>query len=146
VAVSAEQAIRAWINSQPGLTGRGCPLANGAWLYGQEVRSPASGAYARVMREPGAGGSLVAEAPDPAPARITAHVYAGTVQAAERAATALAAAWQGLTGCPEPCGATGVRVLVADNFSDPGYVPMPGSGGEQHMFTTSADFILSSQF
>ena len=75
-------------------------------------------------------------------ARITAHVYAGTIQAAEAAADALSNAWQDLNGLPEPCGDTGVIVMVADDFSEPGYTPMPGSGGELHMFTTSATFML----
>jgi hypothetical protein len=84
----------------------------------------------------------VAEDNEPSMARITAHVYAGTIQAAEAAADALSNAWQDLNGCPERCGTTGVTVMVADDYSEPGYTPMPGSGGELHMFTTSATFML----
>ncbi len=144
MAVAAETAIAAWINARKELTGRGKPLANGAYLYGQAVRSPAAGGYALLIREPGANGGVVAEDSDPCIARVTAHCYAGTIQAAAKAATALANAFQDLNGCPEPCGATGIRVLVADNFTEPGYVPMPASGGELHMFTTSADFMLAT--
>jgi hypothetical protein len=145
MAVAAETAIQAWINARRDLTGKGKPLANGAWLYGQAIRSPAAGAYAYLVREAGVAGGVVAEDTDPSVARVTAHVYAGTIQAASRAAVALCNAFQELNGAPEPCGNTGVRVLVADNFTDPGYVPMPGAGGELHMFTTSANFMLTSQ-
>ncbi len=146
MSLPAARAIREWVNHVPGLTGNGNPLVNGAYLMGQAIRSPASGAYALLYREPGAGvggtSSPVAEDNEPSYARITAHVYAGTIEAAENAADALSSAWQNLQGCPEPCGATGVIVLVADQFTEPGYVPMPGMGGEQHMFTTSATFLL----
>jgi hypothetical protein len=143
VAVSAELAIRDWINANRVLVGPGRPLPKGAYLNGRQPRSPAVGAYCLLIREPGTPGGIVAEDREPSRARITAHVYAGTVDSAEAAAVALANAFQGLTGCPEPCGDSGVRVLVADNFSDPGYVPMPAAGGEQHMFTTSADFLFA---
>jgi hypothetical protein len=146
VAVAAETAIRAWINARADLTAAGGPLALGAYLNGRQPRSPAAGAYALLIREPGQSSvGVVAEAIDPSTARITAHVYAGTIEAAEAGATALANAWQTLGGSPEPCGGTGVTVLVAGNFSDPSYVPMPATGGEQHCFSTSADFLLLSQ-
>lgn len=144
MAVAAETAIRAWINARHDLTGKGKPLTHGAHLYGEAFRSPASGAYALLVKEPGVAGTVVAEGRDPSVARVTAHVYAGTIQAASAAAAAVANAFQSLQGAPEPCGATGVRVLVADNFTEPGYVPMPASGGELHMFTTSADFMLTT--
>ena len=144
MAVAAAIAIREWINTRAGLTGKGRPLSRGAYLNGEAIRSPAHGAYALLIREAGVGGGPVAEDADPSLARITAHVYAGTIQVAEAAATALANAWQDLNGAPEPCGDTGVTVMVADNFTDPGYVPMPGSGGEQHCFTTSATFMLTA--
>lgn len=146
MSLPAAQAICAWINTREGLTGNGNPLTHGAYLAGTAFRSPASGAYALLYREPGTGtgGSTgaVAEDADPSFARITAHVYAGTIEAAEHAAGALSGAWQDLNGLPEPCGDTGVIVMVADLFSEPGYVPMPGAGGEQHMFTTSCTVLL----
>lgn len=144
MAVAAETAVRAWVNANQALTGG--PLSRGAFLNGRQPRSPADGPYALLIREAGqSAAGMVAEANDPSTARITAHVYAGTIEAAEAAATALANAWQDLQGCPEPCGDTGVTVLVAGNFSDPSYVPMPGVGGETHCFTTSADFTLLGQ-
>jgi hypothetical protein len=144
MAVAAETAIAAWINARHELTGKGNPLPHGAHLYGQPFRSPASGAYALLIKEPGVAGGVVAEDSNPSIARVTAHCYAGTIQAASAAATALCNAFQDLNGCPEPCGATGIRVLVADDFTEPGYVPMPASGGELHMFTTSANFMLTT--
>jgi hypothetical protein len=144
MAVAAETAIRAWVNARHDLIDGPLPL--GAYLSGRQPRSPAAGAYALLIREPGqAATSVTAEANDPSTARVTAHVYAGTIEAAEAAATALANAWQDLNGCPEPCGDSGVTVLVAGNFADPSYVPMPAVGGEQHCFTTSADFTLLGQ-
>jgi len=146
MSLPAAQAIQAWVNARKDLVGRNRPLSRGAYLMGDPVRSPAHGAYALLFREPGtgAGGTsgIVAEDNDPSFARVTAHVYAGTIAAAEKAACALSNAWQDLNGCPEPCGGTGITVMVADDFSEPGYTPMPGSGGELHMFTTSATFLL----
>jgi hypothetical protein len=143
VAVAAATAIRAWVNARSGLTGPGNPLASGAYLDGEAIRSPASGAYALLVREPGTNAAVVAEDTAVAVARITAHVKAGTIQAAEAGAVALCNAFQTLTGCPEPCGATGVTVLAAANFAEPGYVAVPSAGGEQFEFTTGADFILT---
>lgn len=139
---SAETAIRAWINNRRGLTGDGRPLPRGAYLAGHQPRSPAHGAYALIYRMPGVRRDVVAEDSNPSIARLNCMVYAGTVEAAETAVVALAEAFNDLNGRPEPCGATGVWVLVTDNLSDPGYVPMPGAGGEQHCFQVSADFML----
>lgn len=144
MAVAAESAIRAWIMARPGLTGKNGPLRMGAFLNGRQPRSPAHGAYALLLREPGTSRDMTAEPGGPSIARITAHVYAGTIETAEAAATALCNAFQDLAGHPERCGTTGITVLAAANFAEPGYVPMPGEGGEQHMFTTGADFILAA--
>lgn len=143
MAVSAATAIREWINARPGLTGQGNPLSRGAFLDGEAIRSPAHGAYALLVREPGTNAAIVAEDYGVAVARVTAHVKAGTIQAAEHAAAALCNAFQALAGCPERCGDTGVTVLAAANFAEPGFVPMPGTGGEQYEFTTGAEFILT---
>jgi hypothetical protein len=142
MAVSAEIAARAWINSRHDLVGDGRPLARGAYLNGQQPRSPAHGAYALLIREPGTNQEMTAEPGGPSVARITAHVYAGTIGAAEAAAVAVANAWRTPSGTTERCGDTGVMVMAAGNFAEPGYVPMPGSGGEQHLFTTGADLVL----
>ena len=143
MAVAAEVAVREWINARPGLTGKSNPLSRGAFLAGRQPRSPAHGAYALITRDPAARTSdVVCEDNNPSVARLTAHVFAGTIEAAETAAVALANAFQDLNGRPEPCGSTGITVMVADNFSDPSYIVMPGTGGEQHAFSTSADFML----
>lgn len=145
MAVAATAAIREWINTRSGLTGQGKPLSRGAFLDGEAIRSPAHGAYAIIARDAGGTSAVVAEDYGVSAARITAHVKAGTIQAAEAAAVALCNAFQSLTGCPEPCGSTGVTVLVAGDFAEPGYVAVPGSGGEQFEFTTGASFILTAR-
>ena len=139
---NAAVAMRAWINARAGLTGKGNPLSRGAFLAGHQPRSPADGAYALVFRMPGVRNDVVAEDSNPSIARLQFMVYAGTIEAAETAVVALSEAFNDLNGLPEPCGSTGVMVLVTDNLSDPGYVPMPGSGGEQHAFQVSCDVML----
>jgi hypothetical protein len=140
--VAAEQAVRAWINSKKGtLTGQGRPLSNGAFLL--EQRSPATGAYARIIRTPGgASANLVAEPGAPTAARVTALVYHPVQEQAEAAAVALAEAWDGLQGAPEACGDTGVVVLATDNLAWPVDVPQPPDSGEPYCLQVSADFVL----
>lgn len=142
MAVPAVTAVRAWLNSRPGLTGRGNPLAQGAYLEGGAVRSPAHGAYARLILEPGTSADLVAEPGGPSVARITAHIFSGSIESGQAAAVAVNNAFQSLAGNPERCGSTGVVILAAANFAEPGYVPAPGEGGEQHEFTCGADLVL----
>lgn len=142
MSIAAEAAIRAWVNSKTALVGAGRPLSNGAYL--RQQRSPDSGAYLVLARVPG-GQDLVAEQ-DPGAldtARIAASIYAGTEEAAENAAAAYATAVQDLTGNPEPCPGTGVRVLVSDNVTAPAYVPQPADTGEPYCFTVTADFVLA---
>jgi hypothetical protein len=140
---SSESAIRAWINTNQALTGEGNPLSRGAYLAGKQPRSPADGAYALLTRaNAGSGRQVVAEDSNPSLSRITALVYAGTIESAEAAAVALSEAWHGLTGVPEPCGDTGVTILVAANHIDPAFVPTPATGGEQYCFLVSAEFML----
>jgi hypothetical protein len=142
---SSESAIRAWINARKTLTGQGNPLSRGAFLAGHRPRSPADGAYALLSRaNAGTGRSVVAEANNPSLSRINALVYAGTVESAEAAAVALSEAFQALTGLPEPCGTTGVTVMVAGNHVDPAYIQQPGTGGEEHCFLVSAEFLLAT--
>jgi hypothetical protein len=144
MSMAATDAIRAWINTRRDLTGEGNPLTLGAYLTQQ--RSPAAGAYAVLARQETGLAALTAEpSPALAVARLHAMVYAGTETAAETAAAALRTAFEELTGCPEPCGDTGVLVLVADNHTGPLFVPMPGEGGEQYCFQVGADFVLASQ-
>jgi len=141
---SSETAIRSWINSKTAtLTGEGNPLSRGAYLAGKQPRSPADGPYALLTRaNAGTGRGVVAEDSNPSLSRINALVYAGTIESAEAAAVALSLAFQGLTGAPEPCGDTGVTVMVAANHMDPAYVPQPSTGGEQYCFLVSAEFML----
>ena len=139
MSVAAENAVRSWINSRP-IVGDGQPLALGAYLANQ--RSPDSGAYAVVLRNPEGGGRpMVAEDSALSVARMQAMVFAGTIEAAEAAAAALRSEIETLTGVPEPCGDTGVLVLVADNLNGPFAVP---GTGEQYCFQVGADFVLTS--
>jgi len=140
MSVPALMAVQAWVNQRPDLTTGTLP--RGAFLVGSQVRSPADGAYAELSRTSAARGTLVAESSNPSIARISALVYAGTVDAAEAAAADLATAINSLRGNPERCGSTGVSVLATDNVSEPLYVPQPADSGEQFCFQVAADFIL----
>jgi molybdopterin biosynthesis enzyme len=124
------------VNSRADLVGPGNPLPVGAYLHTE--RSPADGGYAVIS----AGPSLVAEDPAIATARVTALVYAGTQEAAENAAVALGNAVRTLTGAPQPCGDTGVMILVHDNMTEPADMPVPPDGGEAWCQVLSADFVL----
>jgi len=142
MSLAATAAVEAWINAQS-CCGQGQPLTRGAFQAGRQPRSPADGAYALLARIPGGRGTLVAEDDTPTVARISALVYAGTVDAAETAAAALASAFNTLNGDPEPCGDTGVTVLVTDNVTEPAYQPQPADSGEQYCFQVAADFVLA---
>jgi hypothetical protein len=135
--------MTAWINARQDVSTTG-PLTRGAFEAGQDpVRSPADGPYAHVSRlTGGVQRGQVAESDDPSWARISALVYAGTVDSAEAAAVALANAWHTLQGCPEPCGDTGVTVLVGDGIVEPAYIQQPAVGGEQFCFQVTGDFLL----
>jgi hypothetical protein len=143
VSVAAETAVRAWVNARPDLTGLGNPLSNGAYIRAQ--RSPASGIYAVIVRDPSPGRSLTAENEGPSLSRVSAFCYAGTAELAEIAAVALANAWKSLRGNPEPCGSSGVTVYATDNLTGPAAVPTPADSGEPYCFQVSADFILAHQ-
>jgi hypothetical protein len=143
MSANAETAIRAWVNTRQDLVGNGGPLSGGAYLRSQ--RSPASGAYAVMVRQAAPATRMVAEDPDPSLARVQALCYAGTAPLAEQAATALATAWMSLSGLPEPCGDTGVTVLVSDNLTGPSAVPLPADSGEAYCFQVGADFVLRSE-
>jgi hypothetical protein len=140
---AAETALRAWVNHQDYLVGQGQPLARGAFLSGAQPRSPSDGAYVLLaLANAGASKPVCAEGHNPSISRVTGLVYAGTIEAAEDAATALSDAWHELRGNPEPCGDTGVTIMSADNFIDPAYVPQPAASGEQFCFLVSAEFLL----
>jgi hypothetical protein len=144
VGVSAEVAITEWVNGRVDLVGiqpqAPGPLSRGAYL--KQQRSPADGAYAVIDRQGGPVGAMVAEMNNFDAPRITATIRAGTIQAAEAAAAAYATAVRSLTGCPEPCGGTGVTCLASDNVTGPQFVPQPADSGEQYCFQVTADLIL----
>jgi len=143
MSVPVETALRAWINARTStLVGPGNPLSNGAFLRDQ--RSPADGAYAMVERSAESPATVVAEDGWFTNARLNCMVMAGTQQSAEAAAAALRSAFETLTGMPEWCGATGIRVLVADNHLGPVNLPQPPDSGELFTFQVSADFVLAA--
>lgn len=144
MAVSAELAIAAWVNSRADLIGtppdEPGPLGMGAYL--RQQRSPASGAYAVIDRQGGPVGALIAEDNPFDVAHIIAEIRAGTIEAAEAAAAAYATAVRGMNGNPQPCGDTKVIVRSADNVTGPQYVQQAQDSGEQWEFTVAADFLL----
>jgi hypothetical protein len=141
VAVSAQSAIRAWVNASP-IVGEGNPLSRGAYLI--EQRSPADGAYTVLLRTSEGVDSPVAEDGRVGTARMQFLVYAGTVDAAENAAKALRDLIETLTGAPQPCGDTGSRILVSDNQLGPFAIPPPPDAGETYAFQVNADFLLTA--
>jgi hypothetical protein len=138
MSAAAESAVCAWVNSRP-IVGDGNPLSRGAYLRDQA--SPADGAYAVIARTPeGVTPFGVAEEDSLTLARIQAQVFAGDEDTAERAAAALRSEFEKLTGKPEPCGDTGVTVLVTDNRNGPFFVP---GTAEAYCFQVGADFLLT---
>jgi len=141
VAVAAEAAIRAWINSRADLVGEGNPLSGGAYLLQQ--RSPEGVTYAVISRQSEGVTNVVAEDGAVGSARIQCLVFAGTQDVAEAAGKALRAEFETLTGCPEACGDTGVRVLVSDNWLGPFAIAPPPDSGEIYAYQVNADFLLT---
>jgi hypothetical protein len=138
MSVAAEEAIGAWVNNRTDLVGRDRPLSRGASLLQQ--RSPADGAHALIDRQGGPAETLVAGQSPFDLARIIAVIRAGTPEAVELAAKAYADAVRSLTGCPVPCGETGVFALTHDNLTGPQFVQQPADSGEQYSF--QVDFLL----
>jgi hypothetical protein len=142
--LAAEEAVRAWLNDPAtGLldgTGGGV-MARGAYLRSQ--RSPADGAYC-VLATSWGGEAGVAE---PTPAlqltRVTFRVFAGTEEAAERAAAALATAVAGLTGVPVRCGQTSTWLRGHDLLTGPLFVPAGPDAGEEFCFQVTAQLLLA---
>jgi hypothetical protein len=132
--------MRDWINAKQSLVGVGNPLSGGAYLKAQ--RSPASGCYAVITRDPSPSRTLVAEGEGPSLYRISAQVFGGTTDLAEQAATALGNMWQTLNGNPEPLGKGGALVYVSDNPTGPSYVGQPPDAGELYCFTVASDFVI----
>lgn len=140
MSVAAELAIAQWINLRP-IVGEGNALSLGAFTIQQ--RSPEGGTYAVLHRTTTGFAAPVAEGNDPSMAHIDCAVYSGLQSTAEIAAAALRSEFEKLTGCPEWCGDTGVKVLVAENFSGPNHVDPPAEGGEEFCYLVSADFMLT---
>lgn len=134
--------MRAWVNGLP-ITGKGRPLARGAFLT--PPRSPADGAYALLQRTSEGVTNVVAEGNSGlGVARIQFLVFAGTQQASESAAGALRDQIERLTGVPTPCGNTGTRILVSDNWLGPFAIPVAPDAGEIWAYQVNADFMLST--
>jgi len=140
--ISGTVAMLAWANARADLVGDGMPVSGG--FYQRNQRSPASGTYARATRFPnGIPSTIVAEQSTITSTRILFEVYALVEEAAELGASALLDAIKSLTGAPVPCGATGVSVLVSDNYTGPTYVQEPADGGENYCYQVEADFLLA---
>lgn len=141
MAVAAQAAVRAWLNSKTDLTGEGNPLSRGAYLTLQ--RSVADGAYAVVSRTSEGVTNVVAEDSEAGSvARIQCLVFAGTEEASEAAAKAVRAEFENLKGMPEPCGTTGMTVMVAFNHLGPFLIPWAPDSGEVYCHQVNADFLL----
>lgn len=135
--VAAVVAVRAWVNAQRGtLVGPGTPIVQGA--FKEQPRSTADGAYV-VLSRVGGTGDLFAESPADR-ARISASIYAGTDDAAERAAVAYANAVEALSGARASMG--GSICLVADNITGPLTVDNHDNDREQYRYLVDADFYL----
>jgi hypothetical protein len=143
MAIAAQTAVREWINGRTtDLVGPGNPLPNGAYLLPQAV--PETGAYTVVSRTSEGVTSVVAEDPSATSlARMQCLVFAGTIEASELAAAALRTAFESLRGNPEPCGNTGVWVLVTDNHIGPILIQWAPTHGEVYAHQVNADFVLA---
>lgn len=141
MSVAVQSAIRAWVNASP-IVGDGQPLSRGAYL--REQRSPADGAYTVLMRQSEGVTNFVAEDSGVSMARMQFLVYAGTEDAAENAAAALRSLIETLTGAPQLCGTTGVKILVSDNWVGPLQIPVAPDTGEIFAFQVNADFVLTA--
>jgi hypothetical protein len=141
--LTAETAVRAWVNSKSGfLIGTGNPLSRGAYLRTQ--RSPADGCYAVIARSGGSSDMVAEQDSNLSAAVMLFTVYGGTAEAAEIAACALASEIEELTGLPQQCGSTGIRILVADKLNGPSLALTPPDSGELYAFNLSAEFTLAA--
>jgi hypothetical protein len=137
MAVDAEGAVQAWINSRTtDLVGLGNPLQLGAHFI--RLRSPASGAYALLYRI-GGGRAFTAERPWDQ-ARISATIYAPTKETACRAAVAYVNALESVNGAAVVMGDAVCQVV--DNITGPLAIDDSATGHEQHRYVVDADFYL----
>jgi len=142
LSLPAVLAIRAWLNARLDLVGPDQPVALG--FFTTQQRSPDSGAYGVVRRSSQPVASVVAEDQGVDTARLSIIVYGGTEESSEAAAVAVLSAIETLTGAPEPCGDTGISVLVHDNPSGPMTVEVPPTGGEIYANEVASDFLLAA--
>ncbi len=131
--VDAEHAVHDWINSLTAtLVGAGMPLPLGC--HYRRLRSPAQGPY--MVLERVAGTDDPSEYPADQPI-LSGHVYAGTKEAAARAAVAYANTLRTLSGRPQPM--TGALCIVADQINGPHWIP----DGDEPRYLVDARFTLT---
>lgn len=115
--VDAEAVLQQWVNSQTTtLVGPGNPVALGAHL--RRLRSPGKGAYVHLSRIGGYDDTSEMPVDN---ARMTGSVYAGTKEAAGKAAFAYANALRGLQGKPVTVDAGTILNVV--QITGPLYAP-----------------------
>jgi hypothetical protein len=137
MAVDAEGAVHAWINSlTTDLVGPGNPLQLGAHF--ERLRSPARGSYALLYRV-GGGDALTAERPYDE-ARISATIYGTTKASACQAAVAYANAIKAVNGAPVVMGETVCQVV--DNVTGPQALDRDGSGASEYRYLVDGSFFL----
>lgn len=135
--VAATDAVLAWANEHPTLTGQGNPLDLGA--FDTQIRSPSRGAYLWVTRIDGADAMVAEGAIDEA--RMAGVIYAATRKAAEAAAVAYANALAALSGTHTPMG--DAVCLVVDDITGPQLIDdQAGSRGELVAYQMDATFYL----
>jgi hypothetical protein len=133
VRYDAEPLVRAWINTQADLVGKGMPIENGAYLT--QIRAPATGAYL-LLTLIGGGDALTPEKPAHR-ARISAGIYGITKAAAGIAAAAYATKLQAaLRGIPVSM--SPALCLFAADITGPSYQP----DGDEPRYICDSDFYL----
>jgi hypothetical protein len=140
MAVDATGAVRDWVNSlTTDLVGMGNPLQLGA--HPAPLRSPAKGAYAKLLR---VGGSreLTVERPFDR-ARISATICGLTIESTAAAAAAYCTAVEALAlgGAATPMGDL-VVCQVVDDITGPIELPPESGSTLEYRALVDADFYL----
>jgi hypothetical protein len=146
--LAAEGAIRAWVNANRALVPAAddprpddWPISRGAYLRSQ--RSPADGAYVVLVTTWGEEGPVAEPTSALALTRVTFRCFAGTEEAAEQAASALAKALASLSGVPARCGDTSTWIRGHDQLTGPMFVPAGPDAGEEFCFQVSVQLLLA---
>jgi len=130
--VDAVEAVLAWINAQPGLSGAGNPLPLGARRW--EERSPGQGAYALLVYV--GNGPDLGDAVFMTSARVSATVFAGTDAASRVAAIALAELYAASQYAPPQTvvlrDGSSVVIQAIDNIAGPRNL-QPATGDWAHL-------------